>query len=53
MAGWQTSTKDITRIEDLPPRAKSYVDRLCELTGVRLGILSIGPKRASTLRIAI
>ena len=53
MDGWQTSTKEVTRYEDLPEKAKAYVERLCDLTGVKLGILSVGPKRASTLRIAI
>jgi adenylosuccinate synthase len=53
MKGWQTSTKDISRYEDLPEKAKAYVNRLCELTGVKLGILSVGPKRESTLRIGV
>lgn len=53
MEGWQSSTKDVTRYEDLPPQAKTYVERLCELTGVKLGILSVGPGRDSTLRVAL
>jgi len=53
MAGWQASTKDVTSFDDLPEKAKSYINRLCELTGVKLGILSVGPKRKNTLRIAI
>jgi len=53
MPGWKTSTKDVSRIEDLPEVAKNYVDRLCELTGVKLGILSVGPARKSTLRVEI
>ncbi len=53
MPGWECSTADVTRMEDLPARARAYVDRLCELTGVPLGILSVGPKRASTLRVAL
>ena len=53
MPGWNCSTKDVTRMEDLPAAAKAYVDRLCELTGVELGLLSVGAKRASTLRISI
>jgi len=53
MPGWNCSTKDITRMEDLPAAAKAYVDRLCELTGVELGLLSVGPSRQSTLRISI
>jgi len=53
MPGWQTSIKAVTRFDDLPKQAKAYVNRLCEITGVKLGILSVGPKRESTLRIAL
>ena len=51
--GWQTPTRGVTRFDDLPQKAKDYVLRLCELTGVPLGILSVGPSRDSTLRIAL
>jgi len=51
--GWQCPTSDVTTLENLPEKARAYVDRLCELTEVPVGILSVGPKRASTLRIAI
>ena len=51
--GWMCETPHITRIEDLPPKAKAYVDRLVELSGAKLGILSIDPARESTLRIAL
>jgi adenylosuccinate synthase len=53
MPGWLCSTATTERYEDLPAKAKAYVQRLCDLTGVPLGILSVGPARASTLRIAI
>lgn len=53
MPGWETTTRDRVRYEDLPDRARAYVERLCELTGVPLGMLSVGPKRDSTLRIGI
>jgi adenylosuccinate synthase len=53
MPGWMESTSDVTEYADLPPKAKAYVERLCELTSVKLGILSVGPKRESTLRVAI
>ena len=53
MPGWQTSTRDVTRLEDLPAQARAYVDRLCEMTGVKLGLLSVGPGRDSTLRVAL
>ena len=53
MPGWCCSTKDVTEYEQLPEAAKNYVARLCELTDAELGILSVGPKRSSTLRIAL
>ena len=49
MPGWKTATSDITSIDQLPPKARAYVDRLVELSGARLGILSIGPSRESTI----
>lgn len=53
MDGWMCETSNVTRMEDLPPKAKAYVDRLVELSGGKLGILSVGPARESTLRIAL
>lgn len=51
--GWRTPTSTVTRYEDLPANAKAYVELLCKLTDVKLGVLSVGPKRESTLRIAL
>jgi len=51
--GWQSKTSDITRYEDLPQAARTYVERLVELIGAKLGILSVGPARETTLRIAL
>lgn len=53
MPGWKSKTSDITEYNKLPAAARAYVERLCELTGVTLGILSVGPHRHSTLRIAL
>jgi adenylosuccinate synthase len=53
MPGWKTVTGDAQRFDDLPAAARRYVNRLCELTGAPLGILSVGARRSSTLRIAI
>lgn len=49
MEGWMEKTSDITDISQLPPKARAYVDRLMELSGAKLGILSIGPARESTI----
>ncbi len=53
MPGWMEPTTEVTEYDDLPQKAKEYVARLCEITGVELGVLSVGPKRASTLRIGL
>jgi adenylosuccinate synthase len=53
MPGWRTGTRNVRRLEDLPPAARQYVSRLCELTGAPLGILSVGASRDSTLRIGL
>lgn len=53
MEGWMTPTDSVTRFEDLPKAAVRYVNRLCELTGVELGILSVGAGRENTLRINV
>ena len=46
--GWKSSTSEISRLENLPANARAYVKALCDITGVPLGILSVGPQRAST-----
>ena len=51
--GWKMSTSGVRQYEDLPSAARAYVDALCRLTGVPLGLLSVGPDRASTFRLAI
>lgn len=53
MPGWMQETSKLTSMDQLPIKAKAYVDRLVELIGGRLGILSIGPARESTIRIGI
>jgi adenylosuccinate synthase len=53
MEGWCTSTREATGYDDLPAAARLYLERLCELSGGELGIVSVGPRRASTLRIAL
>jgi adenylosuccinate synthase len=53
MPGWRTPTSEMTRYEQLPPAAKAYVERLVMLMGGRLGILSVGARRDSTMRFTI
>ena len=47
--GWNTPTTECTCWEELPEQAQKYIQYLEELTGVKVSILSVGPKRSSTL----
>ena len=47
--GWKTDTSKIRRYEDLPANAKIYLERLAEVTGIKLGIISVGPNRDQTI----
>jgi adenylosuccinate synthase len=47
--GWNCPTTECTSWEELPEQAKKYVEYIEEITGVKVSILSVGPKRASTL----
>ncbi len=51
MPGWLCETSHVTRYEDLPENAKRYVARILELVGGKLGVLSVGPARETTLRM--
>ncbi len=51
MPGWNCSTKDVSSYDQLPKEAKAYVQRLCQLVGAPLSILSLGPERERTLFI--
>ena len=53
MPGWMSETSKITNYADLPENAKKYIDRILELIGGKLGVLSVGPARETTLRINI
>jgi adenylosuccinate synthase len=49
LPGWKESTVGITRYEDLPGNARSYLERLQSLVGVPITIISTGPDRDQTI----
>jgi adenylosuccinate synthase len=51
MSGWDGTTAGITDIEQLPDNAKAYIERITELIGVKIAILSTGPDRDETIVI--
>src|SRR5438132_96064 len=49
MPGWMTSTRDCRRYEDLPSACRAYVDRIGQLCGAPVDVVSVGPDREHTL----
>ena len=49
MPGWRTSTRGITRFDELPAEARAYLKFLEDKTGVEVGGVSTGPERTETI----
>jgi adenylosuccinate synthase len=47
--GWKDSSIGITRYEDLPVNAQTYLERLQALVGIPIDIISTGPDRDQTI----
>lgn len=50
--GWKTDISGIRSYDKLPDNAKKYLERMAEVTGIGLGIVSVGPNRDQTIVIA-
>jgi adenylosuccinate synthase len=50
VAGWKREITDVRRMADLPTGARAYLDRLSELIGRPVEIVSVGPDREQTMR---
>ena len=49
MAGWTGSVAAIQTVDDLPKEARAYLDRIVDLLGVSLDVLSFGVRRDQTV----
>jgi adenylosuccinate synthase len=49
LAGWKTSTAGVCDWAALPEGARHYVERLSELVGAEIGLVSTGPDREQTI----
>jgi adenylosuccinate synthase len=49
LPGWRCDVSAARRLGDLPGAARRYVDRLAELLGLPVTIISVGPDRAQTI----
>ncbi|MBI4446177.1 MAG: adenylosuccinate synthase [Acidobacteria bacterium] len=47
--GWKTDTSRIHHYEELPRQAREYLDRISQLIGTDISIISTGPNRAETI----
>jgi adenylosuccinate synthase len=47
--GWKEDLRSIRSFEDLPPAARSYVERIETLIGAAVSIVGVGPQRSQTL----
>lgn len=49
MPGWKQDITGIRQYEELPVAARNYLDRLVEVSGAPISILSVGPDRNQTI----
>lgn len=47
--GWNEELSDIKEYDKLPVNAKKYLDKITELTGVPIAIVSVGPDQQQTI----
>ncbi len=51
MPGWDRPTASVRRYEDLPKEARDYVERIQELIGCPIDVISTGPHRDETVMV--
>jgi adenylosuccinate synthase len=49
LEGWKSETLGVTKIEDLPAKAREYVEFLSNSINVEIGLISTGPERDQTI----
>ncbi len=52
LPGWKSTTRGITSYQQLPAKTKSYLERIGELIGANIALVSTGPRREETIFIA-
>lgn len=51
LPGWEASTADVRKLEDLPRNARAYLDRIEELTDAPVRWVSVGTKRSQIIPV--
>ncbi|MBN2356832.1 adenylosuccinate synthase [candidate division KSB1 bacterium] len=47
--GWMSSTREAKSLSDLPANAQKYIQRIREITGIPISIISVGSERSQTV----
>ncbi|MDE5774137.1 MAG: adenylosuccinate synthase [Muribaculaceae bacterium] len=51
MEGWSEDLSEMKSYDELPAAAKAYVRKIEEVTGIPVGVISVGPDRSQTIVI--
>lgn len=51
LPGWKKSTGDARTFNELPPKAREYLNKIASLTGPKLSLVSVGADREQTIRL--
>ena len=51
LPGWKEDLSEMKTFDELPENAKNYVRKIEEITGVPVGVISVGPDRNQTILI--
>jgi adenylosuccinate synthase len=51
LPGWHEDISGAKSLDDLPPNARRYVERVSELTGIPIAIFSVGRNRDQTVQV--
>jgi len=51
MPGWSEDITGVRKLADLPAAARRYVDRISEMVGLKVSVVSVGPDRAQTILV--
>ena len=49
IAGWKDDITAARKLSELPAGARRYIDRIGELAGLKISVVSVGPDRAQTI----
>lgn len=49
LPGWRSETSHVRTIDEMPPNARRYMDRISDLVGCEIGLVSVGPDRTQTI----